>query len=101
MPMRFIIKQRRLSYLHHLLKRDKDELISKVFYAQKRKNSKNDWAETIRNDILTEITEQCSMLSNNTSVEYEDIFGEVKEQLKVTKLYCEVFETENVIETNQ
>ena len=37
-PIRFIIKQRRLAYLHHLLTRDERELISKVFYSQKKKN---------------------------------------------------------------
>ena len=33
-PIRFIVKSRRLGYLHHLLTRNESELISKVFYAQ-------------------------------------------------------------------
>ena len=50
-PIRFIIKQRRLSYLHHLLTRDQKELINKVYLAQKRKSVKGDWAMTVKNDI--------------------------------------------------
>ena len=51
LPIRYIIKQRRLCYLSHILSRDKGELISKVYYAQKRKPGKNDWAVTVENDI--------------------------------------------------
>ena len=47
-PIRFIIKQRRLNYLHNLLTRKENELISKVYFAQKRKTSKNDWAKTVK-----------------------------------------------------
>ena len=50
-PIRFIIKQRRLNYLHHLLTRDSEELINKVYNAQKRKMGKNDWAETVNGDL--------------------------------------------------
>ena len=50
-PVEYIIKSRRLSYLHHILTREKYELISKVFYAQKRKPVKDDWAETVKKDM--------------------------------------------------
>ena len=50
-PIRYIIKQRRLSYLHHLLTRNKKELISQVFFAQKRKSVKNDWVKLIEDDL--------------------------------------------------
>ena len=52
LPIRYVIKQRRLNYFHHLLSRDKKELISKVLYAQKRKTSSNDWIETVNEDII-------------------------------------------------
>ena len=50
-PIKFIIKSRRISYLHHLLTRDKSELISRVFYAQQRKPVKNDWVLSVQNDM--------------------------------------------------
>ena len=49
-PIRFLIKQRRLNYLHHLLTRNTQELISKVYFAQCRQPGKNDWVETVKND---------------------------------------------------
>ena len=50
-PIRFIIKKRRLNYLRHILSRNENELISKVYFAQKRKSAKNDWAKTVDSDI--------------------------------------------------
>ena len=50
-PIKYIIKSQRLSYLHNILNRKKSELISKIFYAQKRRPVKDDWAETIKKDI--------------------------------------------------
>ena len=59
-PIRYVIKQRRISYLHHLLTRKEHELIYKVYMAQKRKSVKGDWAVTVKqdlNDINFNITE--------------------------------------------
>ena len=49
-PLKFIVKKRRLMYLHHILKRKDDELIHKFYKAQKLKPSKNDWVVTIEED---------------------------------------------------
>ena len=60
LPIRYVIKQRRINYLHHLLTRDKKELISKVFFAQKRRTSSDDWVESVfkdLKDIKIDITE--------------------------------------------
>ena len=51
MPIRFIIKNRRIGYLHQLLTRDEKELISKVYFAQTRKPGKNDWATIVSQDL--------------------------------------------------
>ena len=39
-PIRYIIKKRRINYLHHLLTRESTELINKVCLAQRRKSCK-------------------------------------------------------------
>ena len=49
----------RISYLHHLLTRSENELISKVYFAQKRKPVKDDWVLTVEND-MNEIGLNCS-----------------------------------------
>ena len=50
-PIKYIIESRRLSYLHHILTREKSELISKIYFAHKRRPVKDDWSETIKKDI--------------------------------------------------
>ena len=50
-PLRFEIQNRRINYLHHILTRNKEELISRVFFAQVRRPVKNDWAVTVRKDL--------------------------------------------------
>ena len=37
-------------YLHHILSRGKEELIRKIYEAQKRKPVKNDWINIVRRD---------------------------------------------------
>ena len=51
-PIKFILKQRRLMYLHHILKRPQSELIRKVYEAQKSKPSKGDWYETVTENLI-------------------------------------------------
>ena len=52
LPIKYIIKNRRIMYLHYILTRDNTELISKFFKAQYERPVKNDWSETIINDLL-------------------------------------------------
>ena len=65
--VKHILKRRRLSYLHHLLTRNKNELISKVYYAQKRQPVKGDWVTTALSDmkeIDSDLTEDKIMEMN-------------------------------------
>ena len=50
-PIRYIIKQRRISYLNNILSRNETELVKRVYLAQKRKPTKNDWYLTVQKDI--------------------------------------------------
>ena len=47
MPLRFILAKRRLMYLWHILHRDTEEIIWKIYEAQKVKCNKGDWFEII------------------------------------------------------
>ena len=42
-PLRFSLSKRRLMFLHHLLTRDSNELIKKIYEVQKIKKTKGDW----------------------------------------------------------
>ena len=50
-PVKFILKMRRLMYLHHILKRPNEELIKKFYEAQKCKLSKGDWVQTVNENL--------------------------------------------------
>ena len=50
-PIKFILKMRRLMYLHHILSRPQEELIRKFYEAQKCKMSKGDWAKTAEENL--------------------------------------------------
>ena len=49
-PIRYVIKSRRLNYLHHIMTRSDNELISRVYNAQKLKPIKDDWYLTVQKD---------------------------------------------------
>ena len=50
-PVKYLLKMRRLMYLHHILRRPRNELIRKFYDAQKCKISKGDWAQMVQDDL--------------------------------------------------
>ena len=50
-PMRYIVKCRRIMYLHNILKKDETELIRKIYEAQKDDPSPGDFCELVRDDL--------------------------------------------------
>ena len=50
-PIRFIVKFRRLMFLHYILNEDVCSLIHRVFDAQKSNPSRNDWTVTVEKDL--------------------------------------------------
>ena len=76
-PIKYIIINRRLSYLKHILNTNEHELIRKVYEAQKRRPVENDWILMVQTD-KTEINfkyndEQISAMSNS---QYKKIIKE-------------------------
>lgn len=50
-PIRFIIASRRLNYFYKIIKRKDDELVKRIFEAQKIKTTRGDWIELIKDDF--------------------------------------------------
>ena len=50
-PVRYILKKRRLMYLHHILTRNSNELIRRVYEAQKSAPVKDDWILQVKEDL--------------------------------------------------
>ena len=50
-PLKFILRYRRIMFLHHILTRDKGALISQVFWAQVNKPAPGDWCTVLQEDM--------------------------------------------------
>ena len=50
-PPRFVILGRRIMYYHSLLQKKDDELVKNIFLTQQKFSVKNDWIETLKNDL--------------------------------------------------
>ena len=50
LPIKYVIMNRRLNYLKHILSTSEHELIRKVYEAQKRRPTKNDWVLSVNAD---------------------------------------------------
>ena len=50
-PVAFILKSRRLLFLHYILNESEDSTLYKVFHIQLRAPIRGDWALTVREDL--------------------------------------------------
>ena len=51
MPLKHVIRKRRLEFLHYILEQEKESLLSRVFQSQLENPSRKDWITTIKNDL--------------------------------------------------
>ena len=51
LPIRFIVKKRRIMYLHYILHQEKESLLHRFFLAQKANPVRGDWYLTVEEDI--------------------------------------------------
>ena len=114
-PIRFLVKSRRLMYLHHILSRSNEELIRKVFEAQKRKTVKNDWVNIIKRDCAdVKITFSESQIMSLKKYKFKAIVKEriqnsafdyligIKEnQSKLKEIKYKKFETQKYLMSNE
>ena len=55
-PIKYYLIGRRIVFLHYILMRPENDLLSQVFFAQLEKPVKNDWSEQVKEDLkLTEL----------------------------------------------
>ena len=50
-PVRFLIQAKRIKFLHYILTRKEEDLVSKVFWVQKDHPVKNDFYSTVAKDL--------------------------------------------------
>ena len=80
-PIRCIVKNRRVSYLKHILSRDKQELLSRVYFSQKRRPLKDDWALIVNKDMEEmNINNNEEIIKNMKKVEFKRIMKKATEE---------------------
>ena len=67
-PIRLLISKRRLMYLWHLLRRNEEELIKKVYQTQKVKTTNGDWFQMIHYEKEKYNRELLTKLSQNWEI---------------------------------
>ena len=88
-PLKELISQRRLMYLHNILSKPPNELLRRVYDAQKKNPVKGDWTELVENDLVEfgiNLNEEC--IEKMTKLEYKllvkkKIYDNVFEKLKI------------------
>jgi hypothetical protein len=81
-----IITQRRMIFHHHILTRNEDETIKKVYLKQKEENTKGDWYEMLLKDfefIGEEVNDE--VIKNTDKLAYKKM---VKEKVKKAAFKC-------------
>ena len=73
-PIRYILKRKRIMFLHHILTRDSNALINRVFWAQVQNTGKGDWCQVVREDL--------DMLGLK-DLSFEEITKKSKDSLKI------------------
>ena len=73
-PIRHLIKQRRLMYFWHILHKDKKELLFKFLEAQELSTSSNDWICQVRKD-MSEIS--LNLSDEQISTMSKELFGKI------------------------
>ena len=70
-PLSYIIQSRRVNYLHHLVTRSENEMLSKFFYTQwNYPAKKNEWTVKVREDLK--------------DIDIEDDLEKIKKMIKYT-----------------
>ena len=80
-PIKFIIKGRRLMFYWSLLNKPDEELVKRFFEVQQKFSSKNDWSEQIKidmNDLDINLTEH--QIKSMKKISFKKI---IKEKLKI------------------
>ena len=87
LPIRYSISKRRLMYLYHILTRDTEELISKVYHIQRLKPVKYDWHNMIEEEKekygIKQSDEEIGCLSKN---KFKQIVNEAVNKFALSKL---------------
>ena len=86
----FIIKKKRILYLHHLLTTDQSSLVSKVFWKQTESPTKGTWVSTVIKDLIDfNIKLSFSQISELSKAKFKSIVKQSCEKASFASLIKE------------
>ena len=81
-PIRFLLKARRLNFLWYILNEDRGSLIRSFFDAQRENPSERDWIQTVKQDLNDlEITLSMEEISKMSKLEFKELVKEAVREL--------------------
>ena len=100
-PMRDLIKEKRLNFLYYILKEDPESLVHKFFQAQLKNMNKKDWVATVLEDLKELDLENLSMvdISNMKKGSFRNLINEkikIKAFERLQKIKLSHSKVENV-----
>ena len=81
LPLSYIVSSRRMIYLQHILKRDKNELLKRVYIAQKENPTEGDFAELVKKDfeLLGEVIDENKIEAMDSKTYKDHIKAKIRE----------------------
>ena len=108
MPLRWIISQRRINYMNHILQRDDNELVKKVWLAQKNNPVQGDFVKLVQKDLKDLGLTQEQVTSNMTKLALKSharnvAFNQLKDiqskHTKVNHINYSIFQTQPYLQS--
>ena len=91
-PLGIVIKTRRINYLHHLVTRNEEEMLSKFFLTQwKYPTGKQEWTEQVKKNLEEFGGEDLDWMKNKSKSSFKTI---VKKQARKLALHTLILEKE-------
>ena len=86
-PLGIIIRCRRLKYLHHLVTRQQNLLLSQVFRAQWRTPVRNDWVEIVKDDLkYFEVNADLNWINSLSKNKFKKLVNEKARKIALIEL---------------
>ena len=111
-PIRWIVAQRRISFLHHIMCKENNELVTKVFKAQKENPTSGDYVKLVEqymedlNITYTQIqnsdkvTMKASLKKNATFVAFNSLKSKLMKHKKVKHIHFESLKIQPYLRSN-
>ena len=110
-PIKWIISQRRVNYLKHIIQKEDDELVKKVYIAQRDDPTSGDFVKLVEKDMedlnvtyeqvasMDKIKLKKTLKSNATNAAFQELKEKLKKHKSVKHMKYEHFEIQSYLQS--